>query len=54
MASLWPCVEVEITVVGWFRPDGKLWDIYDTVTLQSPMLFPNNTGFMPLSVKSVT
>jgi prophage tail gpP-like protein len=25
MRSLWPCVEVEVTVAGWFRSDGKLW-----------------------------
>lgn len=45
--SLWPVVQVTITVVGWFRPDGKLWEPTDNVTINSPSIFPNASGDAP-------
>lgn len=52
--STWPCVECQITVVGWFNPDGSLWDVTDHITVLSPMLFPNDSGSMTLGVQAVT
>ena len=44
MRSLWPEIEVEITVAGWLRPDGKLWapapDSSGIVSVVSPLIFP--------------
>ena len=50
----WKTVECSVTVAGWKRPDGQLWDVTDNVSVYSPMLFPNNTGLMTLGVQSVT
>ena len=52
--STWPCVECQITVAGWFKPDGTLWDVTDHISVYSPMLFPNDTGAMTLGVQAVT
>ncbi|MGI3900528.1 MAG: phage baseplate assembly protein [Janthinobacterium lividum] len=52
--SAWPSVEASVTVVGWFRPDGKLWGLTDNVSVYSPMGLPNSTGKMTLGVQSVT
>ncbi len=51
--SAWPSVDCSVMVVGWLRPDGKLWDVTDKISVKSPMLFPNETGFLTLGVRSV-
>ena len=57
MRSLWPEIEVEITVVGWLRPDGKLWapapDSSGSVAVYSPLIFPNQTGMAILAIQAV-
>jgi len=41
-------------VQGWLRPDGKLWDTCDNVSVKSPSAFPNEDGFQTLGIQSVT
>ncbi len=57
MRSLWPVIEVEITVAGWLRPDGKLWapapDGSGIVSVYSPLIFPNATGMAILAIQAV-
>ncbi len=57
MRSLWPIMQVSITVVGWYRPDGKLWapapDGSGMVTVFSPMIFPNQTAPITMSIQAV-
>lgn len=52
--SGWDQVEASITVAGWLRPDGSLWKPTDSISVYSPMGFPNGTGKMNLGVQSVT
>ena len=47
-------VEAEITVAGWFRPDGQLWQPCDNISVLSPMLFPMVDGPVNLAVQSTT
>ena len=55
--SLWPEIEVEVTVVGWLRPDGQLWapapDANAAVSVYSPTAFPNATGLVTLGIQAV-
>ena len=55
--SLWPVIEVEITVVGWLRPDGRLWapapDQSHLVSVKSPLMFPNESGLVILAIQAV-
>ena len=55
--SLWPEIEVEVTVVGWLRPDGKLWaaapDGSGLVAVVSPLTFPNASGAAILGIQAV-
>ena len=57
MHSLWPVIEVEITVAGWLRPDGRLWapapDGSGIVSVYSPLIFPNQTGMAILAIQAV-
>ena len=58
MYSLWPEIEVEVTVPGWLRPsDGKLWapspDSSGIVSVFSPLVFPNQTGMAILAIQAV-
>ena len=57
MRSLWPEIEVEITVAGWLRPDGQLWapapDGSGIVSLISPLIFPNATAAAILAIQAV-
>ena len=50
--SLWPVVECQVTVVGWFMQDGSLWTPTKNVTLYSPSIFPNESGSMPLGIQA--
>lgn len=50
----WQTVEIEATVVGWFRPDGSLWQPTDGVTLYSPMALPAGDHRMTLGAQQVT
>ena len=50
---LWPQVQVMITVRGWKMGDGTLWKPLHNVMVYSPMLFPNETGYVSLSIQSV-
>ena len=52
--SLWPSVQCTITVVGWKRSDGILWQPTENVSVYSPMLFPNESGAMLLGIQSCT
>lgn len=52
--SLWNVVNASITVIGWKRSDGKLWEPAKNVTVRSPMSFPNESGSMLLGIQSVT
>ena len=46
-------LHVAVTVVGWKKPDGTLWDIGDGVTLLSPMIFPTQSAPVTLYAQSV-
>lgn len=46
-------VEAIITVPGWTRPDGALWDVADHCTVKSPMLFPTRDGSLDLAIRQV-
>ncbi len=47
-------LQVQVTVVGWKKPDGSLWDINDLVTVLSPMLFPTQASPITFGVQSLT
>ena len=52
--SQWPNVQITVTVVGWFRPDGQLWQPCDNVSMTSPMIFPTPGGVAPtLGIQTV-
>ena len=57
MRSLWPEIEVEITVADWLRPDGQLWapapDKSHLVSVVSPLIFPNAGGAAVLAIQAV-
>ena len=57
MRSLWPEIEVEITVAGWLRPDGRLWapapDRSGIVSVISPLIFPNAGAAAVLAIQGV-
>jgi prophage tail gpP-like protein len=46
-------LNVAVTVVGWKKSDGSLWDIGDGITLLSPMLFPTQSSAVTLYALSV-
>ena len=46
-------VQATFTVQGWIRPDGKLWDVCDNLSVKAPSLFPNADGFQTLGVQTV-
>jgi prophage tail gpP-like protein len=46
-------VNVTVTVVGWKKPSGSLWDILETVTILSPMIFGPQSSGLTLGVQSV-
>lgn len=46
-------VDLTVTVRGWLKPDGQLWDVRDPLTVKSPMMFPQNEGRMQLGVRAV-
>lgn len=52
--SLWPQVNVTVTVPGWLRPDGELWDLQKKISVISPSVFPNTSGAVVLGTQSVT
>jgi len=47
-------VDITVTVHGWLKPDGQLWDVRDPLTVQSPMMFPEAGGRMELGVRAVS
>ena len=49
----WVQVQATFTVQGWVRPDGKLWDVCDNLSVKAPSLFPNADGFQTLGVQTV-
>ncbi|MEI9914899.1 MAG: hypothetical protein WDN29_02780 [Methylovirgula sp.] len=46
-------LRVAVTVVGWKKDDGTLWEMGDGVTLLSPMLFPTQNSAVTLYAQSV-
>ncbi len=52
--ATWNIVQCTIIVQGWLRPDSKLWDTCDNVSVKSPSAFPNEDGFQTLGIQSVT
>lgn len=52
--SMWPSVECSITVVGWFRDNGELWKPTENVSIYSPMIFPTQSGMVPLGIQACT
>ena len=50
----WQSMDLEVTVQGWIRPDGKLWNITDNTSVLSPLAIPNGTGYMVLGTQGVT
>ena len=51
--AYWAVVNVTVVVVGWKQPDGSLWRPTNNVLVRSPMLFPNETGSLPLGIQAV-
>jgi prophage tail gpP-like protein len=49
----WQTVNVSVTVVGWFKPDGNLWKPAENVSIYSPMAFPNGTSAVPPGIQAV-
>ncbi len=52
--ATWNVVQCTIVVQGWVRPDGKLWDVCDNISVKSPSAFPDDDGIHSLGVQSVT
>ncbi len=51
----WKTVEIEATVVGWFRGGGAdLWELTDNCTLYSPMALPGGANKMTLGTQAIT
>lgn len=46
-------LQVSVTVVGWKKPSGSLWNVNEAVTLLSPMLFPTQTDPVKMGVQSL-
>ena len=47
-------MQVTVTVAGWFKADGMLWEPTDNVSVVSPMAFPTPGGKAPpLGILSV-
>lgn len=51
--SLWPQVDVTVTVAGWLQPDGNLWKETKNVSIKSPMMFPTEDGSFTLGIQTV-
>jgi hypothetical protein len=53
--SYFQTVDGVITVQGWLTPGGDLWfnHVREIVSIQSPMLLPNNSG-LQFMIKGVT
>ncbi len=49
----WLQVQATITVQGWKRPDGNLWNVTENVSVKAPSLFPNADGTQTLGIQSV-
>ena len=49
----WNQVQATFVVQGWVRPDGKLWDVCDNLSVIAPSLFPNEGGKQILGVQTV-
>lgn len=47
-------VQPSVTVVGWKKPGGGLWQITDQVSLYSPMLFPAQSGPITFGINTLT
>jgi prophage tail gpP-like protein len=52
--SIAQSVQVQVVVQGWKRPDGKLWDVGEMVTVIAPSVFPNEGGRVALYVQALT
>ena len=50
----WQTGEIDVTVVGWFKADGTLWQPTANVTLYSPLALPIAPYKMTLGVQEVT
>jgi prophage tail gpP-like protein len=51
----WKTVEIEATVVGWFKGGGSdLWALTDNCTLNSPMALPGGANKMTLGTQAIT
>jgi len=49
----WNVVQATITVQGWKRPDGNLWNVVENVLIKAPSLFPNTDGTQTLGIQTV-
>ncbi|GJD59716.1 phage baseplate assembly protein [Methylobacterium dankookense] len=47
-------IDLTVTVHGWVRPDGQLWDVRDPISVRSPSMFPDGDGTARLGVRAVT
>lgn len=47
-------LRVGITYQGWLNPAGRLWNLTDSVSVKSPMLFPTESGQMDLKLWGYT
>lgn len=50
--ATWNVVQCSIVVQGWLRPDGKLWDVCDNISVISPSAFLSD-DVQTLGVQSV-
>ena len=50
----WKTVEIEATVVGWFKPSGDLWELTDNCSIYSPMALPGGANKMTLGTQGIT
>lgn len=55
--SLWPEIDIDVTVPGWWRPDGKLWapapDAGAFASLYSPSIFPDQADPSSLALLAI-
>jgi prophage tail gpP-like protein len=47
-------VQCSITVQGWHKPSGELWEPGEILTVKAPSLFPNPGGMQSLAVQTAT
>lgn len=50
----WNSADVTVSVQGWHKPGGGLWDIGENIDLKAPSVIPTPGGRIALKVQSVT